>query len=133
MNPTLKWGHLMAKTTAKDFKLFKGACEKWIDFFGLKGWEVSFRHEKIEDNARAEITFNAIEDRMACIVLGIDWLSNPVNDRIIRKVAFHEVMEIFCRRWVYLAYERGVRDIEIAEEKHHIIRTLENVIFENME
>ena len=32
------------KTTAKDFKLFKVECLKWIEVFGLKAWDFYFQH-----------------------------------------------------------------------------------------
>ena len=122
----------MSKTTAKDFKLFKEECQKWIDFFGLKGWEVYFEHNKDEDIYIARLRPD-VENKTCTIVLAVDWGNSPLDKRELKKTAFHEVVELFLSRFRYLALRRDIRETEIIEENHHIVRTLENIIFDNFE
>lgn len=120
----------MSKTTAKDFKLFKKECQKWINVFGLRGWETYFNHDREDDIYVARLSPN-IENRTCTFFFAVDWGESPLNETEIKKTAFHEVLELFFSRFRYLALKRDIRETEILEEDHHIIRTLENVIFDN--
>ena len=123
----------MPKTTAKDFQLFKTECRKWIDFFGLKGWEVHYRHENTDVLSRAMILFNPIKDRVVVIILALDWKNDKIDSYAIRRSAFHEVMELFLYPIMSLVNARSLMEDEAETEKHNLIRTLENVLFDNFE
>jgi len=122
----------MSKTTVKDFQLFKTECRKWIDVFGLKGWECYFRHEKEEDIYVARLSPN-VENRTCTFFFAVDWGDSPLSELEIKKTAFHETMELFLTRFRHLALKRDIREAEILEEDHHIIRILENVLFDSFE
>ena len=118
-------------TTAKQFELFKEECEKWIKFFGLKGWRVDYRHGKTTDGARADVGANVVA-RVATIRLAKKWRTGkPTNDKV-KKSAFHEVCELLLFRLKYLAMDRCTNDDEIAEESHCIIRMLENSVYSQL-
>ena len=122
----------MPKTTAKDFQLFKTECLKWLDEFGLKGWESDFEHDKKMDEHLALLTTNTI-GRACKFTLAGDWGTVETSPYEIKKAGFHEVMELFIQRVRYLALSMEVRQDEVVEECHHIIRTLENVLFDKIE
>lgn len=120
------------KTTENHFKLFKAECNKWIEFFGLKDWGVSYVWGDVEE-ARAEIAYHCM-DRLAVITLGKEWdeLGGiTIDSEIIRKVAFHEVCELFLGKLTVTTDQLGriLMESEIIEETHRIIRTMENTVF----
>jgi hypothetical protein len=120
------------KITQKQFKIFRSEVEKWIDFFGLKDWQALFLFEKLKDN-RAEIRYNCVSG-IAVFVLNTEWNEldiSWVNDESIKKAGFHEVCELLLGRLVDMADQRyDVTEAGIEEEKHRIIRILENVLWE---
>jgi len=119
------------KTTAKHFAVFQKECRKWLDRFGLKGWRVEFVHDEgnIKDTRAWSQVIN-IEDRVALLALSPDWGDDKVTTRSVRISAFHEVMELFLWRFEIPGTSRYVTAHEFTEERHAIIRTLENVFFE---
>lgn len=120
------------KITQKQFNLFRLEVLKWIDFFGLKEWQTCFLFEKI--NNRAEIRYNCVSG-IAVFVLNTGWNEMNkawVNDANIKKAGFHEVCELLLGRLSDMADRRhDVTEAGVEEEKHRIIRTLENVLWEN--
>lgn len=118
------------KISQKQFKIFKAEVEKWIDCFGLKEWQICFLFEKIDN--RAEIRYNCVSG-IAVFVLNTSWdeLNNTwVNDSNVKKTGFHEVCELLLGRLVDMADRRhDVTEAGVEEEKHRIIRTLENVLW----
>lgn len=118
------------KTSKKDFLLFQKECLKWINIFGLKSYEVWFKWEMLNEN-RAELSDISTVDRIATIKLAKDFGANNTFDKNeIRRVAFHEVMELFLTPYYCAAQQRwGLIQADIDEINHNIIRTLENVVF----
>lgn len=118
------------KLSQKQFKLFETEARKWIDFFGLKEWQIYFLFEKIDN--RAEVRYNCVSG-IAVFVLNtevdeMDGLVVTNND--IKKLGFHEVCELFLGRLVNMAERRfDLTEAGIEEETHRIIRTLENVVW----
>ncbi len=117
------------KTTKKDFIIFKKECEKWIKIFGLKNWDIEFYHADSLKDSRASTTY-AVIDRSISIYLNIDWKNDTISNDNIRKSAFHEVSEVLMCKLRNLAEYRYTTFHEIDEEVHAIIRTLENVLWE---
>lgn len=119
-------------TTTEHFDIFQKEALKWLDFFGLKGWDVHFSHRKLNGD-RARIIFNGV-GRVATIFLNTHWTEEDgilFTDKDIRKSAFHEVCELLLGRLNQMASQRFNLDaLDIEEEIHQIIRTLENVVFE---
>ncbi len=118
----------MAKTTKAHFAIFKSECEKWIDIFGLKGWEISFFHEELKGFRDAATEYH-ITDRYANIYLFPKLEITKIADDTVRLWAFHEVCEIFMGPMNANAKERFVSRAELNEALHAIIRTLENVLY----
>ena len=122
------------RTTKEHFKTFCWECEKWIDIFGLRDWEIIFTHEKEVPDARASC-YRDLTGRIATINLGTDWSNSPnaFNDEGMRKVAFHEACELLIAPLYINACARHVTEEEIKEASHTIIRILENVLWKNTE
>lgn len=118
------------KTTKKHFEIFKAEALKWIDFFGLKDWEVEFAHIRDDENMAACTT--RCTNRWAKLSLSTVW-TDVVSDYDVRKCAFHEVVELFIAPLFTCAHSRYISEHEIKEADHMIVRTLENVIFEKQE
>jgi hypothetical protein len=119
------------KTTKKQFEVFKAECKKWLNYFGLNGWQAEYRHDKAEGN-RGQVSWR-ITARNSIITLADEWESfrdTPITDFEIKKVAFHEVCEILLARITMMANNKiANHEDAVTEESHNIIRTLENTIF----
>lgn len=116
------------KTTKKDFELFKKECRKWIKVFGLKDWEINFEHVPVQSGIGEHI-FDS-NNRWAYIKLATDWGNTEISSCEVKRTAFHETVELWLGRIRILAKIRYVREDEIDEEIHALVRTLENVIFD---
>ncbi len=115
------------KTNKKHFQVFKKACVKWLDFFGLKDWSVHYGH-KYDDENMASIVYN-LTGKVATIYLTIDWDIEPTK-RAVERTAFHEVCELMLARLVICSRSRFITNDEIVEATHSIIRRLENTVFD---
>ena len=118
------------KTTRRHFEIFKKECEKWIKVFGMLGWRFYYQHKDINGNQLAYCIFpDKPEDRVFTLGMTVN-LECDFSMLDFRRSAFHEVMEAFLYRLSFLAEARYVQPDEVGEERHHLIRTLETVVFE---
>jgi hypothetical protein len=117
-------------TTPEHFAVFKEEFLRWVDIFGLKGWEIIFEHKDPPEASRAYIGYT-VTGRCATVFLSPEWenFSEPPTNQMVKKSAFHEACELLLARLYMLSMERYVQKDEIKEEIHAIIRTLENVLF----
>lgn len=117
----------------KHFEIFKHECTKWIKTFGLIDYEIYFSNLADEKNRGFCIT-NYL-GKIGTINMSTEWdfgdvkLSDKQLIMEIRKVAFHEVVELLLAQFVHIAESRYCNEDEMEESRHRIIRTLENVIF----
>jgi hypothetical protein len=114
------------KLTKKDFTEFQTECERWVDYFGMKDWEVCFDRED-EECARASCLAD-YTGKIAMICLTNEW-HNPPQKNEIKKVAFHEVVELLLAPLRAVAVARFATEDEIEVADHYIVRVLENTIF----
>ncbi len=117
------------KTTKRHFKRFCDEARKFIDIFGLAGWEVYFEHKKYISEALA-LCVTDQQGRTCTIALSTEWVELKPTDSEVRKAAFHEACELLLCRLNTFAKDRFVRESQIDEESHNIIRTLERVFWE---
>lgn len=117
----------MAKTTKKDFKLFKKECRKWIEVFGLKNWCVRYEHTQLND-CLANILWNT-NGMTATIRLGTERPKLAACKTEIRRSAFHEVCHILLAKYYTIAQSRIITIGELDTVDHEIVRTLENTVF----
>lgn len=118
-------------TTKAHFEIFKAECRRWLDYFGLKGWDVFFEHDNPENGESCFAScFYRLLGRNATFFLSKDWGHNEVTEQQVRRSAFHEVCELLLSRMKVLARSRFINEDEIEEEIHNLIRTFENTVFE---
>jgi len=116
-------------TTNKHFEIFKTEAEYWIDYLGLKSWEIDFYHREC-DGSMAQLWFNSLS-RHAALYLAVKW-TQPVTEKELRMSAFHEATELLLG--ILSEYADGklshtANDTE--RETHAIVRTLENTMFKD--
>lgn len=114
------------KTTKKHFEIFKKECAKWIEYFGLKDWDVGYIHKKDDDNF-GTCGYNMVSCH-ATISLTTNWGDEEPTVSAIKRVAFHEVAELLLARLVSVAHTRSATDYDIEEATHGIIRRMENSV-----
>jgi len=121
------------KITLKQFELFKNDALKWLEYFGMKDWSFYFEQRKLDGN-RAECSFDCVSC-VATISLGTSWDEQSkefVTDDIIKRTAFHEVCELLLSRLNIMVSQRyNLNEGAVEEERHRIIRILENVLWES--
>jgi hypothetical protein len=92
------------------------------------GWEVNFEHKLYLYNAQSVCITNQ-QGRTCTIALATEWIALKPTDLEIRKAAFHEVCELLLSRLNTFAKYRFVRESQIDEESHNLIRILERVVW----
>lgn len=120
------------KTTIKHFKVFIAECEKWVDLFQLRSWEVRYKHQDsdIDKNWNAWCMTSWC-DRTAHLGLAKNWGPIKPTKREVRISAFHEVCELLLSRLIIEAkVDRCPTELDsIKEQTHTIIRRLEHAIW----
>lgn len=117
-------------STIRFYPLFEQEAKYWIDYFGLKQWEVIFTNLEDREN-RATIGWKVV-GRIAKINLATDWEEGTeiVTPETVKKAAFHEICELLLSRLGMMAEGRICNNKDnTTEETHAIIRTIENTIF----
>lgn len=109
----------------EDFETFKKEFIKWVDIFGLRGWDITFKFEKL-NNIYGSCTSNIV-GRCATIALNNTMTKEQYSTHQVKKTAFHECCELFLARINGLANYRHTTEDEITEEIHNIIRTMEYI------
>ncbi|UCD87146.1 MAG: hypothetical protein JSV01_05120, partial [Desulfobacterales bacterium] len=117
------------KTSKRHFTLFCNEVRKFIDIFGLAGWEVYFEHKQYLSTEQA-VCITDQQGRTCTIALSTQWIGLKPTDSEVRKAAFHEVCELLLSRLNTFAKDRFVRESQIDEESHNIIRILERVLWQ---
>lgn len=120
------------KTTKKHFEIFKTEADYWIKRFGLLDWEITYEDKCRGEFSLAELYYH-VTARFATLRLGKEWPDrHPVNDREVRKSAFHEV----CHLLIVL-FDGANRnfDSSLAEDRNHsevhaFIQRMVNAVWE---
>lgn len=124
----------MAHSTREFFPAFQDEACKWIDRFGLRGWQLEIlcqNQEEQPDVGDAKAICRAIQrGRVAQIVLNAEWPDwTSLSEFEVRRSAFHECCELLLMRLEWLAFDRSTTQEAFEEERHIVIRTLENAVF----
>lgn len=125
------------KTSKEDFKIFKLECEKWIEFYGINGWMISFMHKNQDIDEEPHIAWIEADTRnmTATFYLNKEWVDDIdfYGKKEIRFVAFHEVCELLLTKLDDLANERfEVTPQKVLEARHEIIHYLENSVYKKL-
>lgn len=121
----------MAKTTKRNFKLFRETVEYWVARFGLLEWRLDFEHDDCGDSWS---TINPLYSHKAVnVCLNTDWGKTdavPLTDEAIRMTAKHEAIEILIADLRILAESPFVTQDEVRSVSHTLVRRLEHIIQE---
>ena len=112
------------RTNKRHFKQFCKSFLKYLDFFGVTGWEVLFYHDDPDDEDIDAYVRANIQNRT--ILVG---LYKEISREDVDFLAFHEAAEVFLYKLRYLADSRYIVKDEIDEEVHNLIRVLESRFF----
>ncbi len=118
------------KTTKKDFEYFKECVNKWMDYFGIKRYHISFKHCDIGDSYAA-YQVNEVA-KYVVFKLSDNIEEEHIYEGWIDRTAFHEVVHIFINRLSALADSRYSTPTEMEEAEHDIIITLENTLLQDL-
>lgn len=121
----------MTKTTEQHFELFKKEVKKYIEEFGLKGWEVSYEHKCKDEDNYSSLRYSMM-NRTATFSLTKNWGDEvtPLTSEAIRESALHEVLHLLLARFYTLAGARFIEEEELREEDEAIVTNLVNYILD---
>ncbi len=115
-------------TTEEHFQLFQNECLKWLGQFGLKDWTVCFSHEELKDETLAQCASD-YSNCIATLLMQKNWKGEEITEYTIRRIAFHEVMELLVSDLAKLASSRFIQEDELSKTRHMLIKRLENGVF----
>lgn len=118
--------------TIDEHTIFKNEVLKWLNYFGIKDWHITFTFEDCSKSI-AHIEYN-MESRLAVFNLSkiIKHFENESILELIKRAAFHEVLELlFSPYYEFATTDHSVNEREFEIVNHAIIRTLENTIYED--
>lgn len=116
------------KTTKTHFKIFKKECQKWIDAWGIRDWQVYYETTDIKG------IFGQFKsdykNRVATIVLCKDWddALTPLTNEEIRRIAKHETIHLLFAEMSTIGSARCVTADELDEAEHKVVRRLEKIL-----
>jgi hypothetical protein len=96
----------MTRTSKADFALFKRECERLISRWGVSGWRIEYRHEKVADGY-AQIQCSS-PGRAIILTFTTVWPDKRVSRAMIMEAAEHEVTHALLAPLYSLAYEGRV-------------------------
>jgi hypothetical protein len=116
-------------TNKKHYNFFITECKRYQKVLSLYDWQIYYSHMKNESNLA---WCNANEDGAnATISLNTDWsYTEPTNEELSR-CAFHEVCELLLWKLDEMA-RIGCSPKRCNEERHAIIRRLENTVWKTL-
>jgi hypothetical protein len=114
-------------TSKQDFKEFADECGIWIDYFGIKDWDVIFEHAETITGGVAECE---VDLKAKLAVLRFDEKAHEYPN--IKQTAFHEAVELLLARMRTLCEARYITDSEVSEANHEVVQTLVNTVFKDV-
>lgn len=117
----------MAKTTKKDFKIFRSECQKWIDRFGLIGYEARYYHDdkKAGGGCSVYLPENWLELRLN---IDVDNSKDCSFEEQIKIIAKHECIHALVGRLAVNGASRWLNKEEYNESEEELVRKLEKLI-----
>lgn len=113
------------KTTKAHFEKFCKYVHGYARDFGLQRYEFSIAHEEFLTDSRASVAVE-FDSKIVRVYLDPYWDVVP-TDRMLKKVALHEVLEVLLARLSTMAGESCSKE-RVEGETHAIIRTIEDIL-----
>jgi hypothetical protein len=114
----------MTKVTKEDYQLFKAECKRWIDIWGLYGWDVTFRKAKLQE-ANATCWCD-LEGRLCVITINreVDARNEiPIySHHEIKELQLYPIREILDKRGVEHEFINNLFHEIINQEKMFLIK-----------
>jgi hypothetical protein len=107
--------------------------KRWLNHFNLGGWEIRYYfHESTgEKSPKASMLMDDYCNRLAVISLFDEWDIEP-DTFGLSKVAFHECLELLFADVHILAQSRNFDCETYDAAHHHVIRTFEGSMFDEL-
>jgi hypothetical protein len=117
----------MRQTSKAKFNRFKKEFERWIEIFGLKGYQVYYYHEAL-DGSYAEIKV-AEREKVVQVYYGLE-LSDSDHKAANKpeEDAKHEAIHLLLHRIGWLGEQRWTASNEIHDEAEKLVVILEKVL-----
>lgn len=115
------------KTTKKDFETFKKEFLKWIDRFGLKEYDITFKRKSLgetEDEITSAHLNASVENKWAQAVLS----TNICEGSTPKGHAKHEAIHLLLWRLAWLGKCRYPAPSDMLEEEEGLVRILEKIL-----
>ena len=132
----------MGEVTEEQAEIFEAECFFWRKYFNLIDYDLTVSVEDFNETGSAGVK-NAdgicgmcdagTGNRYCTIFLNTRIPKRVLNNRTIRQIAFHEIMELFYARVRDLAAQRTFDYEAFDSAIHRLIRVGESTIFEEME
>lgn len=110
----------------EDFELFKQEFEKWQKRFGLTGYKVYFKHERI-DGSFADIKINQ-GDMVVKVRLNKKLSEDNKIFKDIKRSAKHEALHLLVGRLEQDGRYRYCSETEIYEATEELVNRMEGLI-----
>jgi len=127
----------MSKITKEDYKNFKKDCQYWLREFGLQGWFQSITKDGLDD-CYGEVWWDN-NKRVLEISLNVkhEFKNEKEKKEFLKRTAVHECLEVLVgsslerimKEWKLMKYKPIEDEIIFEEERHNIIRVLENLLY----
>lgn len=108
-----------------DFELFKDEFKKWQEKFGLFGYQVYFKHEKIDGFADIRINQG---DMVVTVGLNKQLTAKDKPFKDIKKSAKHEAVHLLVGRLEQDGRYRYISDSELYEATEELVNRLVDLI-----
>ena len=115
------------KRSKKDFEVFKKTFQKYQDLFGLSGYSVFFRHEKLEGNIFGSINISLC-DMTAAVSFNTELDEHLYAERDVKSTAKHEALHLLTGRIDQLAKNRHSTEAEIYAASEELVNKLMGLI-----
>ena len=117
----------MMKITKKQYQLFIDKVHVFIEAFGLKSWDITFKFGGTDPGDMSDVVFH-LGSRICTFSLSTT-SRTKLSDKRISKLAFHEVCELFLADFrIHMNQSAEIVDQVI----HEKIRVLENILYGSM-
>ena len=118
------------KITNKDFGVYKTEVVKWINSFGLNGWDFDFKIDGKDKDSLSTLRWNN-EGRNCTFTINRDWGNNEISEENIKKSALHEVLHLIFSKATHLADKRFADKHSLEEAWEEAVNTLVNYFFKD--
>lgn len=115
------------KTTVKQFDYFYKMCKRYVKYFGLYEWDLSYEHGRLDDGIVANCS-TSMPQMSATIRFNTERHQNlsKLTNEEIRMTALHEVSHLLIAKLDLSARSRFITEDEIHGYDEEIVNRIFN-------